>query len=145
LTQMIVPRDLVLAVLRGGRCKFLDVIRANCFVALKVVHWKELSRGQLDFAGEEEILIQVYARGSVADLRRIIELGLDGHRALLGSVHSGITGLVERLLETGLMADALETAVDEMGSRAYEIALREGHTEIAQMLLDASIEAVLRS
>ena len=144
MTKMVVPRSLVLAVLRGGRCKFLDVIRANCFVALKVVHWEELSRGQLDFAGEEEILIQVYAHGSVADLRRIFELGLDGHRALLGSVHSGITGLVQRLLQTGLMADALEIAVDETGSRAYEIAWREGHTEIAQMLLDASQEAVQR-
>ena len=142
---LLVPRSLVHAVLRGSRCKFLEVIKANFSVALRVLHWRELSRGDLDFAGEEEILIKVYAHGSVADLRRIIELGFDGHRALLGSVHSGITGLVRRLLQTGLMADALETAVDETGLRAYEISLREGHTEIAQILLDASTEAVQRS
>ena len=133
-----VPRELVVAILCGGRCKFLDVLRDNLNFAVYILHWENLQRGDLELTEEEEILMHVYryacTDGSSKDLERIIVLGLDGARALFQAIRAGNSRLVNMLVDTGLMLDENVAVEDESGLTAYELAREMGHMGIAESL-----------
>jgi hypothetical protein len=103
--KMIVPRELIFAVLLGGQCKLIDLLKANYRVASRIIHW-ELP-GQLDLTGADEILIEIYKKGNLADLKWVILLGLDTGRALSAAVRTGNRSLVDFLLNAELMPDAI--------------------------------------
>jgi len=126
-------RNQILAVIRRRQCKFLTILKANFNLAFRIIQWSELSRGSVDLTGEEEIIAEVYDKGTSTDLRRLIELGIDGDRALLDATHAGRPGLVEMLLAAGA-GDSNFFGKEETWITAYNIAILEGHTDVADRL-----------
>ncbi|KAK4447091.1 ankyrin repeat-containing domain protein [Podospora aff. communis PSN243] len=129
--KMIVEQPLILAVLSGGRCRLVDVFKANFELACRIIHWE--FDGRLDLAGCDGILMQIYELGGETALKRMLRLGVGGTRPVFwGAVRTGNQGLVNLLVEAGTVFDELESVDDESGLAAYQLALQGGHPETAE-------------
>ncbi|KAK3363959.1 hypothetical protein B0T25DRAFT_470206 [Lasiosphaeria hispida] len=121
----------VVSAVRSSNSKYLDIAKANYPLATRILFSGEMEPGTVNFDGSEELLILVYRQQDTPLLREMIRNGFDGNQAFLGACHAGINGLIDMLLDTGMVDTS---ARDEQGSNAHEIALGEGHLELAQRL-----------
>ncbi|KAM7203083.1 hypothetical protein V8F33_002431 [Rhypophila sp. PSN 637] len=124
-------------------CKFnfLGIAKSNFPLAHKIVCHLSKNKKEFikpNFGGAEdgiELLTEIHRNQSLSTLEAMIEVGFDGYNTLLNAAYVNRIELVELLLQTGMLnAEDQRHVTDETGATAYDIAMREGHLEIAQLL-----------
>ncbi|KAM7210934.1 Ankyrin repeat-containing domain protein [Rhypophila decipiens] len=124
------------------KCNFLGIAKSNFPLAHKIVCHLSKNKTELtklNFGGAEdgvELLTEIHRNQSPSTLEAMIEAGFDCYNTLLNAVYVNRLELVELLLQTGMLnAEDQGHVTDETGAAAYDIALRDGHLEIAQLLM----------
>lgn len=135
-------RELLLAIVCSSHCRFTDVMTGNFDLAVKIMRdvLQNGAPGELNLVGVEadiELLTFIHqqAHGLYA-LSCFIQLGLDGYAALRHAAMAGKVDLIAPWVYTKML-DPMAEPRDEHCETACDIAVRNGHVEVAKLLVDA--------
>ncbi|KAK4209150.1 hypothetical protein QBC37DRAFT_378333 [Rhypophila decipiens] len=135
-TRLLIPLNLLC------KCNFLGIAKSNFPLAHKIVCHLSKNKTELtklNFGGAEdgiELLTEIHKNQSLSTLEAMIEAGFDGYNTLLNAAYVNRIELVKLLLQTGMLNAVDQRHVtDETGATAVDIAMREGHLEVAELLM----------
>lgn len=139
---VLIPETLLLTVIYFRRWNFLDIVQSNFTMAKGLVHYSQqghLLNFKLNFGGAEDgiaLLTELRKHEEGCSILAVmIDVGFDGYNTLLNAAFVGRIELVQLLLATGTLSPEVQRQItDATGATAYDIAMREGHQGVAELL-----------